>query len=33
MDIRIITQEIAKAKELIQSVMESMRAQREAKKS
>ena len=33
MDIRIITQEIAKAKELIQSVMESLRAEREAKKS
>jgi hypothetical protein len=31
MDIRIVTQEIAKAKELIQSVMESLRAEREAK--
>ena len=29
MDIRIITQEISKAKELIQSVMESLRAERE----
>jgi hypothetical protein len=29
MDIRIITQEIAKAKELIQSVMEGLRAERE----
>jgi hypothetical protein len=29
MDIRIITQEISKAKELIQSVMESMRAEKE----
>ncbi|MGA8223475.1 MAG: hypothetical protein WB780_17640 [Candidatus Acidiferrales bacterium] len=29
MDIRIITQEIGKAKELIQSVMESLRAERE----
>jgi hypothetical protein len=32
MDIRIVTQEIAKAKELIQSVMENMRADREKKK-
>jgi hypothetical protein len=32
MDIRTVTQEIAKAKELIQSVMESMRAEREARK-
>ena len=31
MDIRIVTQEITKAKELIQSVMESMRAEREKK--
>lgn len=31
MDIRIVTQEIGKAKELIQSVMESLRAEREAK--
>jgi hypothetical protein len=31
MDIRIVTQEISKAKELIQSVMESLRAEREAK--
>ena len=31
MDIRIVTQEITKAKELIQSVMESLRAEREAK--
>jgi hypothetical protein len=30
MDIRIVTQEISKAKELIQSVMESLRAEREA---
>jgi hypothetical protein len=30
MDIRIITQEIAKAKELIQSVMEGLRAERQA---
>jgi hypothetical protein len=30
MDIRIITQEISKAKELIQSVMEGLRAQRES---
>jgi hypothetical protein len=29
MDIRIVTQEISKAKELIQSVMESLRAERE----
>jgi hypothetical protein len=29
MDIRIITQEIGKAKELIQSVMEGLRAERE----
>jgi hypothetical protein len=29
MDIRIITQEISKAKELIQSVMEGLRAERE----
>jgi hypothetical protein len=33
MDIRIITQELAKAKELIQSVMESLRAEREAKRT
>ncbi len=32
MDIRIVTQEISKAKELIQSVMESLRAEREAKR-
>jgi hypothetical protein len=31
MDIRIITAEIGKAKELIQSVMESLRAEREAR--
>jgi len=31
MDIRIVTQEITKAKELIQSVMESLRAEREAR--
>jgi hypothetical protein len=31
MDIRIIQAEIGKAKELIQSVMESMRAERDAK--
>jgi hypothetical protein len=30
MDIRIITQEIAKAKELIQNVMEGLRAERQA---
>lgn len=30
MDIRMITQEIAKAKELIQNVMEGLRAEREA---
>jgi hypothetical protein len=30
MDIRIITQEIGKAKELIQSVMEGLRAERES---
>jgi hypothetical protein len=30
-DIRIVTQEITKAKELIQSVMESLRAEREPK--
>ncbi|HYL69625.1 MAG TPA: hypothetical protein VEX69_10705 [Candidatus Limnocylindria bacterium] len=30
MDIRIVTQEITKAKELVQSVMERMRAGREA---
>jgi len=33
MDIRIVTQEISKAKELIQSVMESLRAEREAKRA
>ena len=32
MDIRIVTQEISKAKELIQSVMERLRAEREAKR-
>jgi hypothetical protein len=32
MDIRIVTQEISKAKELIQTVMESLRAEREAKR-
>ena len=31
MDIRMITAEIGKAKELIQSVMESLRAEREAR--
>jgi hypothetical protein len=31
MDIRIVTAEIGKAKELIQSVMESLRAEREAR--
>jgi hypothetical protein len=31
MDIRIITAEIGKAKELIQSVMESLRAERDAR--
>jgi hypothetical protein len=32
MDIRIVTQEISNAKELIQSVMERLRAEREAKR-
>jgi hypothetical protein len=31
MDVRIVTAEIGKAKELIQSVMESLRAEREAR--